>query len=222
MNGLALLAVWATLCLALTAVGRGAAWAAFQWHGALFRAAVLASSGLLALVANRYCAVPHSAPALPDAASLAGLAAAAAAYGIVARKPAPLSAGLAPQILAFIFCMGAIWSAAGVAASLSAFLCSGPDSGKPYFCPALLTAVLTAAAFGLAAAANRSGRTEQAWVSWTLLFLLTLIILLQDFRHGQNLALVISLLLYGGSLVLLPRMLQRAARSSAADQRRCV
>lgn len=221
-SGLGLTAVCALLCLVLTAAGRGASRATFKWHGALFMAAALASSGLLTLAANRYFGVPHAEAALPNAASLAGLAAAAAAYGIVARDPSPPLNNLAPHILSLIFCMGAVWSAAGAAVGLSALLCSGLNSGKPDFCTAALTAILASAAFGLAAASKRSGRTEQAWVSWGLLVLLTLKILLQDFRHSQNLALVISLLLYGGSLVLLPRMLQRAARKSAADDRSSV
>ncbi|MBE0660008.1 MAG: hypothetical protein IH602_20105 [Bryobacteraceae bacterium] len=221
-SGLALIAVWVSLCFVLAAVGQGASRATFKWHGALYMAAALASSGLLTLVANRYFGVPHSPPAPPDPASLAGFAAAAAAYGIVAREPSPPPASLASRFLLFIFCMGAVWGAAGVAASLSTLLCSGPASGLPDFCPATLTAILALAAFGLAAFAIRSGRIEQAWAAWALLVLLTLKILLQDFRHSLNLGLVISLLLYGGSLVLLPRLLQRAARSSAAADRSSV
>lgn len=221
-SGPALLAAWAALCIALTAVGLEASRATFKWHGAIFMTAALASSGLLGLVANKYFGVPHAPPAPPDPASIAGMAAAVAAYAIVLRRRAPASSSLGPHILASVFLMGAIWGVAGAAVTLSSMLCSGLASGKPDFCPAILTAILAAAAFSLASIANRTGRIEQAWVSWALLVLLTLKILLQDFRHGQNLGLVISLLLYGGSLVLLPRMLQKAARQSSMNERSSV
>jgi hypothetical protein len=218
LRGLPLLALWTALCIVLTAVGLGASRATFKWHGAIFMSAALASSGLFSLVVNRYFGIPHSPQGPPETASLAGLAAAIAAYGTLLRGPAPPSHTLAPRILASVFCMGAVWGIAGAALSLSSMLCSGLDSGKPDFCPPILTATVAAAAFGLAFIAQRSGRIEQAWVSWALLFMLTVKILLQDFRHGQNLGLVISLLIYGGSLVLLPRMLQNARLHSVGKR----
>lgn len=85
-----------------------------------------------------------------------------------------------------------------------------------------LTAVFVLATFSLAYSSDKTGRAEQAWASWAMLVLLTLKILLQDFRQSQNLGLVISVLLYGGSLVLLPRMVQKAARAYGAKERSAV
>jgi hypothetical protein len=49
------------------------------------------------------------------------------------------------------------------------------------------------------------------WLAYCLMALAAWKLVARDFQHERNLALVVSLLFYGGTLILLPRILQRKA-----------
>jgi hypothetical protein len=59
-------------------------------------------------------------------------------------------------------------------------------------------------------------RRELSWISWIFVTGAGLKILMEDFRGGGPLAVFISLTLFGGTLVLLPRMLRAAPEPKSA------
>jgi hypothetical protein len=76
------------------------------------------------------------------------------------------------------------------------------------------TIVGCAVALGLAYIGSRWKRVELGWVAYAAVAFGTLKLLLEDLRFGNPASLVVSLLFYGGVLILLPRMMQRKAVAS--------
>ena len=72
----------------------------------------------------------------------------------------------------------------------------------------LSTVVLTCMSLGLAWLATRWGRREFAWLLYGLMAICAYKLIVRDFTTEHNIALVISLLSYGGALILLPRLLR--------------
>jgi hypothetical protein len=74
--------------------------------------------------------------------------------------------------------------------------------------------VLVVAAVILAAIGGRTGRRELVWIMYPLMLLAAAKILLHDSWQESTLSLVISLLIYGFALILLPRVLNGQRRAS--------
>jgi hypothetical protein len=73
------------------------------------------------------------------------------------------------------------------------------------------TAILALAALGLALAGRSSRFREATWLVYPVLALGALKLLVQDLPQGRPLTLFLSLALFGGALILAPRVLRRAA-----------
>ncbi len=217
LAGIPRLLLWALLGVAFTGLGKEAGRVSLKWHGAIYLGTALFVAGLIGQGAARFLGSAHAVASWPDAAAWIGMSAIVGSYLLLLRGPAAEPASVSYRALSAILCLGAAWSLSAVAARLLTRLCSGSISGSADYCPTILTAILVVLAISLAAAARRSDRIEQVWVAWAFLALATCKLLLQDFRQSQNLALVLSLLLYGGTLVLLPRMLQKTRRTSPGD-----
>jgi hypothetical protein len=71
--------------------------------------------------------------------------------------------------------------------------------------------VLTLLSVALAWSGMRWERRELVWLVYGFMALAAWKLVARDFQHERNLALVASLLFYGGTLILLPRILQRKA-----------
>ncbi len=78
------------------------------------------------------------------------------------------------------------------------------------------TVVLTGLSLTLAWAGTRWGRRELLWLLYAFMALGAYKLATRDFMNERNLPLVVSLLCYGGALILLPRMLR--AQSSATGE----
>jgi len=75
------------------------------------------------------------------------------------------------------------------------------------------TAVLTLLSVILAWSGMRWKRKELVWLVYGFMALAAWKLAARDFPNEHNLALVASLLFYGATLILLPRILQRKAGS---------
>ena len=104
----------------------------------------------------------------------------------------------------------AAWTVAGLAAGGFTALCRTP--GAAPLCTTLRTFVLTALAMLLAWSARRWNRLELEWLVYPFMVLTAYKLLAQDLTQSETLSLFASLFLYGGVLVLLPRMLQKSKR----------
>jgi hypothetical protein len=80
----------------------------------------------------------------------------------------------------------------------------------------LATVVLTGLSLTLAWVATRWRRPELVWLLYGFMALGAYKLATRDFINERNLPLVVSLLCYGGALIVLPRMLR--AKSAAGDQ----
>lgn len=88
-----------------------------------------------------------------------------------------------------------------------AWRATGPGDRAPV--DALGTVVLTVLSCALAWAATRWQRREFAWLVYGFIGLCTWKLATRDFPRGHSLSLVVSLVFYGGALILLPRVLQK-------------
>jgi hypothetical protein len=62
---------------------------------------------------------------------------------------------------------------------------------------------------------SRWGRVELGWVAYAAVGFGTLKLLFEDLRFGNASSLVLSLLFYGGVLILLPRMMQKGRKEAS-------
>ena len=81
----------------------------------------------------------------------------------------------------------------------------------------LATVVLTTFSVALAWASTHWSKRELAWLVYGFMGLGAWKLAIRDFANERSLALVISLLFYGGALILLPRMLRKASQLKAPD-----
>jgi hypothetical protein len=111
------------------------------------------------------------------------------------------------QIASLAIAAQIAWIIAGLAvfAVLGMFRSSPPDT--------LGTVVLTTLSLALAWAGTRWGKRELVWLLYGLMGLGVYKLATRDFMNEHNIALVVSLLCYGGALTLIPRMLR--GKSSA-------
>jgi hypothetical protein len=119
------------------------------------------------------------------------------------------------QISSLVLAAHGVWITAGLAINALIALWSrsagGASSGIPM--DTLGTVVLMSFALALAWAGARWRKTELVWVLYGLMMLGAYKLATRDFVDEHNSAMVVSLLCYGGALVILPRLL-RARRIS--------
>jgi hypothetical protein len=102
------------------------------------------------------------------------------------------------------------WHAAGLAAGgLTALLhtVAGPEIQSAYSAT-LRMGVITLGSLALAWSGSRFARAELSALVFPLMLLGAYKLVAQDFRVERTMAVFLSLLLYGGALTMLPRLLQ--------------
>jgi len=118
------------------------------------------------------------------------------------------------QIASVILAAQSIWITAGLAiCGVLALWRAGVGPGNAVPADTLGTAVLMALSLGLAWAGMHWRKRELLWVLYGLMALAAYKLATKDFVDEHHLALVVSLLCYGGALIILPQVLR--ARSPA-------
>lgn len=231
------LLLFSTLALAFTLAGsalllpapaRAAAWAGLAvlagWqgvrqrrvtlslHGAFYSLAAAAASGLLAAAAYAFAAPPGTAWPPLSAGAWFALAAAAVVCALPVPRPAAFwkpYEGLTRSLQIAVF----LWGAAGAVLHLLApALALGQVEGAdPGLLATARTAVLTAVALLLGAAARWERFREAAWLVYPALLLAALKLLVEDFPHGRPATLFVALALCGLAFLFAPRLARRAA-----------
>src|SRR5438270_13579839 len=97
-------------------------------------------------------------------------------------------------------------TAARTGAVLAIRFCAAAGPSDAHSCASILTAVLATMALALGWAGRTAGRWELTKVPYVLLAIATVKLLVQDLPAGHTFGIVISLLMYGSALVLLPRL----------------
>jgi len=108
-----------------------------------------------------------------------------------------------------------VWIVAGLTVSAILGLWQAGAGGERGSIPVdtLATVVLTALSLALAWAGTRWRKPELVWLLYGFMALGAYKLAVRDFANEHNLPLVVSLLCYGGALIVLPRMLR--GRSAA-------
>jgi hypothetical protein len=122
------------------------------------------------------------------------------------------------QITSLALAAHVVWITAGLAVYAVLAMWRTVVGGESGSVPAdtLATVVLTGLSLALAWVGTHWRRPELVWLLYGFMALGGYKLATRDFINEHNLTLVVSLLCYGGALIVLPRMLR--AKSAAGDQ----
>ena len=123
------------------------------------------------------------------------------------------------QLSLFAISANVVWILAGIAGHTFILVWLAAAGGQASRIPAdtLGTIVLTTFSVALARASTHWHKRELVWLVYGFMGLGAWKLATRDFLNERDLALVISLLFYGGALTLLPRMLRKASQLMAPD-----
>jgi hypothetical protein len=201
----------ATICLWIGARARRTT---VRWHGTLYLALTSLASGLIAQSATALFAPAATAAFFDSPAWLCALAVFACYAIIVSARPEP-DMKWADHVPALVVGALAAWTAAGFVsmALLFALHLGTGGAGSPAVAATLRTGALTLLAIAICWAGRRWTRLNISWLVPVFMLVAGYRLLAHDLRHGHTATLFVSMLLYGGALVLLPRMLKKPAAS---------
>ncbi|MCC6419710.1 MAG: hypothetical protein IT429_15870 [Gemmataceae bacterium] len=194
LAGPALAAAWAALAAGMLALGFARSRDTLRIHGAAYLVLAAASARLVQQAFERIFGVATPAGAAYGAA-LAGALACYAVTVAYERPGEPKWFDRAEAILA------AGLAALGLAGLAAGWLAAGVSDAAP-----LRTALLTAFAIGAAWLGASRRRAELTALAWPLMGAAALKLAVEDFPQGRSLPLVLSLLFFGGGLIVLPRL----------------
>lgn len=231
--------------LAFSSIGAAAVLVAAASLSGPAAAAVFLLSGLAtafaSIAASRRILALHAAGHLVAAAIASGLFAASipAFFSTTAQESAPLPVAGFALAAAGAFALLTLgegrhergWREAlssSVAASLALLalgvvavlsLASFPGIGSDAARVAVLrTAILSAAAVGLAFSGRRLALKELGWLSWSVLLLGGLQVLFQDLTRGRAATIFLAFAVYGAALIATPKVLSRRRGQAAAHR----
>jgi hypothetical protein len=225
LHGWAAVALWSALALAFLNVARESGRMTLKLHAAAYLVLATFAAGLALPSAARFLtSAPHPAAAGAPPAAWIAAAASLAAWVLLLRAPVPALSDASTLIYrsaSFLIAASALWNLAGLGSLAVTPLCHAIGAGADIqdLCPSLLTAVLIAVALSAAFAFRRFQRPELKWMAWLLLGAASAKLLLQDFHQAQTFSIVVSLVVYGSALALMPRLVRRASASPAEQAR---
>jgi len=202
--------IWFALAVALVWTGGSFGRLTLQVHGAIYLLLALMTSG----------ALPESARLLLGSAGWpgerqielwTGLAASAAAYALTMHyrfegTPSRARRGCGLAIAASFVWLAAAAAAGGLIAGYHVVFGHGAADA---YCATIRTGVLACLALLLAWAGPRWNRSELLLLAYPAMLLGGYRLLAWDIHHGEKAALFLSLLLLGGTLTVLPRLVRR-------------
>jgi hypothetical protein len=204
-GGVVLVVLWCALAIVTAWLGTHEHRLSLQLHAPVYLAAAAIVSGLIGFAAHAL----HGSAA-PSGARLTEILLTAAALALCYWMEAMGGSGKA-RIPALLIAALLCWTLLGLgAAAITSTL--GPDS---FISSTLRTGLICALALGSALAGLRwRDRAECIWLIYPLMLYGAYRLLVEDFPNGRPTALALSLLFYGGTLLLLTRLM-RTAKSAA-------
>jgi hypothetical protein len=198
-------------------------WTARAWrlptlglHGAVFLSVGSAAAGGTGL--SLIVLFGMGTGLVPWLASIAVLLTAAVCWVAIAGISADGAGKWRSQISSLAITAHIVWIVAGVAVYTLLVMwraIAGASGVNSVPADTLGTVVITALSLVLSWAGTRWGRRELVWLLCGLMLLGAWTLAIRDFPNEHNIALVVSLLCYGGALILLPRMLRRGKQQSS-------
>ena len=213
LRGVLLVSAWCATAMTFLGLARRSGRSTLKLHAGAFLALSTAVSGLGTLTAACYLAPGDQATKAVLTLPMAIAAAAAVLSGVLALRGSG-QVSTASRLACAAVAGNGLWALAAVGAVLAAPL--EGITGEPglHLRPALLTAVLLTLALMAGWFWRRSRRLEWKWLAWLMVGAATYKLAIQDLQQDQMFATVISLLCYGGTLILLPRVLRAPSRHS--------
>jgi hypothetical protein len=203
-SGSALALAWTLLGLAAAILGARFGRRSLIAHGALYLVAACYPSGLLQAAVSAFARSDGAVPVRMGAAAASLVLVAAASWILTVRWQGEES-GCAGSRLAALALLAVAAAGAGSAAVEALVAVLPPGSAVP-----ARTAVLAAAAVGLAALRVRTGVEEAGWLAWGLLGGTALKLSAQDLPQGRPASLFAAFVLYGLALLAVSRLGKRA------------
>jgi hypothetical protein len=214
LSGAAAAVAWSVLAVAAIWVGGIFLRLTLKVHGGIFLLLSLGTSSALEQAAGLLLgssAWPGGAPW----AIWGGALTACVCYAIGTRHGAAVTPSWSSRTLRILVAGTAVLLVAGIAAGLLTFayhLIFGAEASQA-FCATLRTFVLSAAALLLAWAGGRWDRPEFGRLVYPVMALGAYRLIGVDLHQDRTAALFLSLLLYGGALTLLPRLIRARTAS---------
>jgi len=203
----ALALAWCLMALVAAGLGRRFDRMTLRFHAALYLWGAAAASGLLTASWTDFLASEPQVLALPTGVGWLVGGALLAGYALLAGSGAPESQGrdrLAQGLAATLL----VWTLGAIVVAAVAAVWSSPGAAEV---ATLRTGVGAALAVALGPVARRWSLPEMGWLVYPLLALGGLKLVVEDLSEGRPSTLFLSLVLYGGALILAPRLLRRSA-----------
>ncbi|MBI3684297.1 MAG: hypothetical protein HY235_28315 [Acidobacteria bacterium] len=199
--------LWSGLALAATWTGISAERKTLRFHGAAYLllaagASSWASLTTMALFGDRVSLWP------PPMALLLIMMTAGLAYAVFGRSKQPAEESILERLTLLAIAAPLLASLAAVASLALLRLLPGAATGR--------TTLLIGTAVLVAWAGTRTNRRELVWLHYAFMALAAWRLLMSDFQRSHPALLAVSLLAYGGALVLLPRILRSSRALDAA------
>ena len=210
-SGLALVAAWSAFALACCWAGLRAKQHAHGLHGAVLLLLTSLVSGVVPQSTAQLFGAGDASPWSP-----AGVVVVAAFLSYV------VVAGISPgRVSALVISATLAWGVAGLAARglVLAWQAFQGGHGKGFPTATFGTAALMFLTTAMAWSGSTWRRPELIWLVYAFMTVAGCKLLMLDLRLTNTLPLVISLLLYGGTLMLLPRILQSGRTSQSSGSR---
>jgi hypothetical protein len=200
-HGAALAALLSVAGVLFTRVGVRAQRLTLEWHGLVYLVFAALHAGVVVNLLTIFLGLPSQGLGWPPAAAwIVGLGAVAAA-GVVLGGSRQADRSGSEQAAGAAVVAAGVWGVVNLAGS--AAMAAWPAAG---FTPTTLTAILAVASIAAVLLGAWRLLPELSWVMYLFMGLATAKLMLQEMRIGHTMSIVISLLIYGGTLVLLPRL----------------
>ena len=212
LSGAAASVAWSVLAVAAIWVGGIFLRLTLKIHGCIFLLLALTASSALEQAAGLLLG-SRTWPGGAPWAIWSGALTASLCYAIGTRHAAAVTPSWSSRTLRILVAGTAVWLVAGIAAGLltSAYhLIFGAEATHAY-CATLRTFVLSAAALLLAWAGGRWDRPEFGRLVYPVMALGAYRMISVDLQQDRTAALFLSLLIYGGALILLPKLIRARA-----------
>ena len=209
LDGAPLAAVWSALALGCVWIGVRAGRNTLRLHGALYIVLAGLFSGITVLAASLLAGMGNTAEPLAGMSAIVALAVVvcnALCYAAAWRLPLDARSRWTERLSTLMMSANLVWAVAGLSAGALLRLWAIPFGAAPAPSGTIRTAVLTIAAVLGAWAGARWRRPELIWLIYPLMILAAYKLVAQDLGRDSTLTLFVSLLFYGGALMLLPRM----------------
>jgi hypothetical protein len=202
--------LFAALAVASALAARHAGRGTLASHAALYGAAAALSSGLLAHAAESLFASPAEPWTPATLASVVAAACAGVCSWSLGSVPARGPLDRVPRVALLVVLAGAT---AGLLVGWVAPLVAGtPGAGADAGVVATVrTVVLALGALGLAALGRTEVWSEARWLAWPVLGIAGVKLVVEDLPRSRPATLFLAFALYGGALILVPRLRRRDA-----------